>query len=328
MSGLDDPLKYKRFFNQFGGDYNNSREIETYDNLQAEYAGIYGIPIEYYPIVVDAYEEGLDRVYGENSRPVWDKKYQITGLIDEYSQELLKWQAAGQMNVDEVTMYIHRSTFDKLVGFRSRKIPVTDPTRRGGYGPIPKDMIRTSYNGLFYEVVTGGVHFMDSSAQQFGHKFWYKVTLKSREVSDAYIGAGEQYGAVPDLTLQQLIDSGQLESDKAYTCNPQAVVGTPPVQTDPISGLPNCLQINDNATLGDQEEIETLSDQIIDPQTNEIVQSPSASMTYSSEGTVIYVATGLEVVEGSDDWNIFMQNNKYGPTGRIIRNNRDIWGDW
>jgi hypothetical protein len=329
MSGLDDPLKYKRFFNQFGGEYNNSREIETYDNLQAEFAGIYGVPIEYYTIHVDGYKDGLDVIYGENSVPVWDRKFQLTGIIDEYSQELMNWQAAGPVNIDEVTMYIHRSTFDKLIGFRSLNVPVTDPNRRGGWGPVPKDIIKTPYNGFYYEVITGGVHFMDSRAQQFGHKFWYKVTLKSREISDTYIGKGEQYGGVPDPTLQQLIDSEQIPADKAYTCNPQAVVGTPAeMQTSPATGMPSCIPYQDPITHGDQERVEDIANQIIDPQTNEIVQSASAEMTYNSEGSVIYVASGQLVPEGSDDWNIFMQNQKYGNMGRVIRNNRDLWGDW
>lgn len=371
MAGLDDPLKYKKYWNQYGGDYNNSREIEMMDNLQAEYAGIYGIPIEYYPISVDAYAEGMDPIYGENSTPVWDRKYQLTGIIDEYSQEMLQWQAAGQMNVDEVTMYIHRSTYDKLIGIRSAKAPSTDPTRRGAYGPVPKDMLRTPYNGHIYEVVTGGLHFLETNAQHFGHKFWYKVTLKSREVSDAQIGKGEQYGALPDMTLDEMIAAGMLDEDGGYVCNPQAVVETPdlckPIDgscTTPLTGMPNAcpdyetvgapagpsdgetvpddLLLNDGrvsgkyqvpgerpmSRAGDQYEVQRVANELVDPQTNEIVQEASASMTYNSEGTIVYAETGMPVPEGSDDWNIFLQNQKYGEMGRVIRNNRDLWGDW
>lgn len=370
MSGLSDPLSYKKFFNQFGGDYNNSREIESYDNLQAEYAAIYGIPVEYYPISIDAYAENLDPILGENGRPIWDRKYGLTALMDEYSQELLKWEAAGQMNVDEIVLYIHRSTFDKIVGIRSNKAPSTDPTRRGAWGPAPKDMLRTPYNGHIYEVVTGGLHFLDSQAKHFGHKFWYKVTLKSREVSDAAVGAGEQYGALPDMTLQEMIDAGMLDEDGGYVCNPQAVVGTPDIPdqnegagTRPLTGMPDVcpdyttvgapsgpsdgtvpddLLLTDGRVAdkynvpgerplsrqGDQKEIARVTEEIFDPQTNEKIQEASAAMTYNSEGTIVYVETGQPVPEGSDDWNIFLQNHKYGPTGTIIRHNRDIWGGW
>lgn len=369
MSGLSDPLSYKKYFNQFGGEYNNAREIETLDNVQGEIAAIYGIPIDYYPISIDAYAENLDPILGENDRPIWDRKYKLTALQDEYAQELLKWEAAGQINVDETVLFIHRSTFDKLVGIRSKNAPSTDPTRRGAWGPAPKDMIRTPYNGLIYEVVTGGLHFLDSSAQLFGHKFWYKVTLKAREVSDAAVGAGEQYGAVPDMTLQEMIDAGMLDENGGYVCNPQAVVGTPNIPdqnngsgTTPLTGMPDVCpdyttvgsqggpsdgsvpddllltdgRVADKYTVpgerplsrqGDQKEIQRVVDETIDPQTNEKVQEPSAAMTYNSEGTIVYVESGNPVPEGSDDWNIFLQNNKYG-VGTVIRHNRDLWGDW
>lgn len=365
MSGLSDPLKYKKFWNQFGGDYNNSREIETYDNLQAEIAAIYGIPIYYYTINVDQYKDGMDPVYGENSMPVWDRAFQFTALLDEWSQEMQEARAFGMINTDEITLFIHRSTYDKHVGKRSTLSP-SDPTRRGAFGPIAKDMVMTPHNGLVYEVVTGGLHFLDSSAQQFGHKFWYKLTLQSRETSDAVVGAGEQYGPVPDLTLDEMIEAGLLDEDGGYVCNPQSIVNTPhgPGLTPPATGTPEfCpdyettgtpigpIDPNDlpetifapdgsisqafdvpgekpNSHFGDNDEVQEVADEIVDPQTNEIVLDTTRPIGFNGEGSIIYTDTGDLVPEDSSDYEIFYQKWKYGPMGRAIRNNRDLWGDW
>ena len=368
MSGLSDPLKYKSFFNQFGGEYDNSREIETYDNLQAEYAAIYGIPVSYYTINIDSYKDGMDPIYGENSTPVWDRKFRLTAITEQYSAEQLQWQGHGQVNIDEITIYIHRSTFDKMVGKRSLLAPAAN-NRRASFGPIAKDMVLTEYNGQMYEVITGGLHFLDSSAQKFGHKFWYKVTLKSREVSTAQVGYGEQYGALADMTLQQMIEAGLLDADGGYVCNPQAIVNTPCLpgpdnvtQTNPTTGgddcpdyttvgtngrplapgeIPEDMFLSDgrlnqkyevqgerpNSRHNDGPAVQKIADSIIDPQTNEIVGNTSRPVSFNSEGTIIYTDDGSVVPQDSTDYQIFLQRNKYSP-GKVIRNTRDLWGDW
>jgi hypothetical protein len=338
MSGLSDPLQYKKYFGQYSGDFNNQKEIELYDNLAAEMAGIKGIPIEYYTINVDGYADEMDPIYGDNDRPQWDRKYVLTGIIEEFSPELQAFLAIGEKQIDDITMYIHRSTFDKLVGIRSKKAPVTNTERRGAYGPIAKDEIRTIYNGLVYEVVTGGLHFMDSTAQTFGHKFWYKVTGKMRETSQAAFGLGEQRGALPEV----------IPLDPKYVGNPQFVLPSPTraeldaadqtIQTVQPSGVPTqnplepvayvtigappgpsdgtvpddillpdgrvaskykVVPEKDYSTNGDQNEIKEAAELIIDPQTDQPA-TPGPSGTES----------------------------EYGPNGRTIKHDRDLFGDW
>ncbi len=335
MSGLSDPLKYKRQFGQFNGDFDNRREIETYDNLAAEFAGIKGIPLEYYPINVDLYKDGMDVIYGDNSRPQWDRKYILTAILEEWTQEIQAFNGMGLQNTDDITLYIHRSTFDKIVGIRTLKALITTTDRRGAYGPIAKDEIRTPHNGLVYEVLTGGEHFMDPNAQHFGHKFWYKITCKVRQTSDAPVGVGEQHGAFPDAPL-----------DDRFKGNPQFILPTPTKEemainasgTPSQSGTPTLLPTDpveyvttgappgpgdgsvpedillpdgrvadkyqvqpqkDGSSNGDQDEIQTTADQIVDPQTDQNVTPGSPEET------------------------------KYGPNGRTIPHKReDLFGDW
>jgi hypothetical protein len=323
MSGLSDPLKYKKYWNQFGGDINNAVEIETIDNQMAEYAGIAGIPIIFCPINVDDYKDGLDSVFGENSQPKWDRKIQLTGILDEFTPEVQGFQAMGLQNIDEVTLYLHRSTFDKLVGIRSKKAPKKSTARRGAWGPIAKDMIITPHNGLAYEILTGGLHFLRGQDQHFGHKFWYKVTCKVREVSDASLGVGEQYGAKQDTPL-----------DPMYQGNPQFIIPTPPKEelvglgTPDQTGVPSNsdtsgdyttvastqspdlqqpLVLSDGAIAdasqvpgmkegskgGDQNEIQEEADKVINPSTDQVVENPDP-----------------------------------GTIGRVIPHKRDLFGDW
>ena len=332
MSGLSDPLRYKRNWGQFAGDFDNRREIETYDNFAAEYAGIKGIPVDYFPINVDSYKEGMDVVYGENSAPKWDRKYQLTAILEDWTGELVNFSKFGLENVDEVTLYVHKSTFDKIVGIRTNLATTTTTNRRGAYGPIAKDELRMPHSGLVYEVITGGEHFMQGDAQHFGHKFWYKLSCKVRQASDASVGVGEQHGALPDVVL-----------DDKFKGNPQFVLETPTkaemavmatgtpaqtgvaTQTTPVeyvttgtaSGpgdgtVPDDIILPDgrvadkyqatpqkeSSTNGDQNEIQDTADEIVDPQTDQVT-TPSTS-----------------------------GNDKYGPNGRTVPHKRDLWGDW
>jgi hypothetical protein len=328
MSGLSDPLKYKKNWNQFSGDFNNQREIETLDNTFAEYAGIAGIPIDYFPINVDDFADGIDPVYGENSTPKWDRKIQLTAILDEFTPEVQSFGAVGIENIDEITLYIHRSTFDKIVGIRSKKAPKKTADRRGSWGPIAKDMVVTPHNGLKYEIMNGGLHFLRGEDQHFGHKFWYKITCKVSQNSDASLGVGEQYGAKPDTPL-----------DPMYQGNPQFIVPTPPKEelmglgTPEQTGVPVNSDTSGNYTTvastlspglntplvlpdgtiankdkvpgmapgsknGDNESIQKVADQIVNPQTDQVTDP------------------------GSDE------ETQYGTAGRVIPHKRDLWGDW
>jgi hypothetical protein len=335
MSGLSDPLQYKKYFGQFSGDFDNRREIETYDNFAAEYCGIKGVPLEYYPINVDSYKQGLDVVYGENSSPKWDRKYVLTAILEEWTQEIQAFGGFGMVNTDDITLYMHRSTFDKIVGIRSNLAPTTNPERRGSYGPVAKDEIRIIANGLVYEVLTGGEHFMESDAQHFGHKFWYKLTCKIRETSTAAIGVGEQRGALPEVIPMdpkyggnpqfELLSPTQEELDadeeEVETIDPS---GTP-TQTDPPEyvtigaapgpgdgTVPDDIFLPDGrvaekykvknekeySTSGDQKEIKSTANEVVDPQTS-LITTPGTS-----------------------------GNIKYGPNGIVIPDRRFLWADW
>ena len=104
MSRLSDPLQYKQYWGQYNGDFDNRREIETYDNLAAEYAGINGIPIQFFPINVDDYKNNLDAVLGESSAPKWDRRYDLTALLEDFTQETITFGDIGELNTDEITL--------------------------------------------------------------------------------------------------------------------------------------------------------------------------------------------------------------------------------
>lgn len=399
MAGVSDPMKWKQFFGQYGSDVENNREIQTYDNMMAEYAGIVGVPIRYYTLNIDDYKDNLDPIYGENSNPIWDRAFMLTALLEEWSQEVQNFSAFGLENIDELTMFIHRSTFDKFVGWRSNLAPIESPnltprpSRRGSYGPAPKDIIHTLHNDFYYEVVTGGLHFLESNAQHFGHKFWYKLTLKQRQVSTPTVGFGEQYGQVSDyISLQELARAKGLPDDY-YTGNPQSVVPTPdcddihspfpnpnttgtiPTTSSPpsecgtveyqtlggpagpidiydvdddgnkVKNLPadyytedgrvaDKYKINGPETFsnkGENEIIQQSADQVVDPQSNLNVYKdlPSGrTAILNSAGVFIYEDNGEMVDTNSEDYRNIIGYNRYGPTGKVIRHNRDLWGDW
>jgi hypothetical protein len=377
-------MRWKKYFGQFGGQYDNNREIQTYDNMQAEISGIYGMPILYYTLNIDDYKNSMDIVHGESATPKWDRVFKLTALNDNFTQEAQKFSSFGLENIDELSVYIHRSTFDRLIGGRSGLTPIKSPnltarpSERGGFGPAPLDIIETVHNGLVYEVVQGGLHFLDSNAQHFGYKFWYKLTLKQRETSSPTIGIGENYGPRPaNISLEEFAELKGLPRDY-YLGNTQFVVKTPAcedlrssyadttlnmaISAGPLDscgvisyttmgmpqisgGIPSDALSEDGRTpekylmrgprpqsnSGEGDEIQKEADQTIDPIQGIKVYSDSASgreIVLDGQGVVIYQDTGEPVPTNSDDYKNFIGYNKYGPTGRVIRHNRDLWGNW
>lgn len=336
MAGLDDPLRYKSAWNQFGGDFSNRREIEFYDNQAAEYSGIKGIPLEYYTINVDDYKDGIDEVYGENSRPKWTKKYTLVAILEEFTPEVQAFGGIGLENIDEIVLYFHRSTFDKHVGQRSEKMPKGRIDQRAGFGPVAEDQFMTTHNGLIYEVITGGLHYLSSQEQHFGHKFWYKVTGKVRKVSDASLGEGEQYGGLKDMLL-----------DAKWKGNPQYIIPTP--SNEELAGtgtvLPSGTGLVISAETGCVGGDYSTTAQAEGPGT---VDTPSDLLTPSGTVADKYIVPGMkddskftdkvdikdsadEVVDPQTNLNAEVgtpENDKYGPTGRIIKNKRELWNEW
>jgi hypothetical protein len=196
------------------------------------------------------------------------------------------------------------------------------------------------HNGFIYEVVTGGSHFMPGEAQLFGQKFWYKLTCKAREVSDAVLGEGEQYGAIPDPVLDtkwksnpqflapsptavdwagltgtiipdvntdQNLDVNGCVIPPDYTTSGTAsgpLTGTPTDLTDPVTGNVKEQYIGagtaPDSLFGDAADVQLEGDQVIDPTTDKKAD------------------TGTP------------EELKYGPAGRVIvrADRKELFGDW
>jgi hypothetical protein len=260
----------------------------------------------------------------------------MTGILEEFSPEIQAFAKFGVENTDEITLFIHRSTFDELVGIRSEKAPKKTTDRRGAWGPVANDQVRTIYNGLVYEVINGGLHFLSGSEQHFGHKFWYKLTCKVRQTSDAALGEGEQYGALPDGTLDpkwkgnpqfilpspslaELIGTGTSAQtgtpSPSATEDPNCVGGDYQTTGSPAgspTGVPDDLLLptgqvadkyqgagaKDGSTFNDSADVKEITKEIVDPQKDQ------PTIPGSSEET------------------------KYGPEGRTLPHSRNFWGDW
>lgn len=334
-----DPLAYKQYWNQFSGSQGNQKEIATYDGLMREYASIKGVPVEYFTINVDDYKDGMDQVYGENSTPKWDKKYTLVAILEDFTPEANQFSGIGLENIDEAVFYVHRGMFDEIIGIRTNKQTNKSRERRGAYGPVASDQIRTLHNGLIYDVMTGGLHFLSSEAQQFGHKFWYKLTCKIRQVSDAPLGTGEQYGAVPDLPL-----------DPKWKGNPQFLIPNPtradwenqtgtPIIVQPItppgSGCPTPPAYQ---TIGTAIGSPTSSppEDLIDPNTNtvkEIYQGAGLAPGSIFGDNADVEKEAAQIVNPDTDKKVDPDSpdgKKFGPDGRIIHNpaNKELFGDW
>jgi len=332
MAGLSDPFSYDKYWTQFSSDP-CSREKETYDRMMAELAAIKGIPVEYYTLNIDDYADNQDVILGDNSKPKWDRRFIMKAMLDTWTPEVLLYTAFGRQSEDEITLYFHRGTFDKAVGNRSLKTPEpNNSNRRGGFGPVANDLLMTPHNGLVYEVTEGGLHFLDAKAQQFGYKFWYKVTGKVRIVSDAGVGTGEQYGAIPDKDI-----------DEKYKGNPQFILPTPTSEElmqndDPLfAGTPGITgaaateffttasppgpsdgSIPPDILLGDGR----VNSKYIVPDTKDGSKTADNQKVDIVDKEVVDPQTSIVTPEGSP------AHEKYGPNGRTIPDKRSLWGDW
>lgn len=335
MSDFSNPFGNKNAFNYFAGDFDNRQEIEFLNNEMFEYIKEVGVPIFYYTINVDDYKNNMDVVYGENSKPKWDRKYKILALLEDFTQENRTFGGIGLENIDETSFYIHRSMFDEIIGIRSQKAPTTNKNRRGAWGPIAGDQLMTIHNGLIYEVVEGGLHFLSSQAQHFGHKFWYKVSCKSRQVSDATMGAGEQYGATPDPILdpkyvgnpQYLLDSPTKE--ELYASNGTVATETPitpaPTACAPVeyttvglpvvtNGVPSDLIDSNSGGTNDKYVVPGLKDNSLFRDNEDVVVEQNA---------IVNPDTDNIVDPNSQD------GKEFGPTGRVIPHKRkELFKDW
>ncbi len=179
MSGLNDPLEYKDFWHQFNGRFENQDEQGFWDDQLAEWFGVYGIPIRYYPAIIE--EKDIDRVFGEAKNISFRDVVMLTGIIEGASiEENIVYNPFGQLNNVEFVLYVHQQTFLKHVG---RK-------------PLPSDQF-TLVNDIStqnFEVIHTDEATIGTEGNFFGHRGTYILTVREREISQSTNGAGETYG--------------------------------------------------------------------------------------------------------------------------------------
>lgn len=199
MAGLQDPLAYKDFWHQFNGYFENEDEIEFWDDQIAEWFAIYGVPLKYFPVVVDA---NKDRVFGEDTTKTYTTVKHLTGWVEggAYDENLI-YNPFGQINQVDFVMYVHRNTFVKVIG---RK-PLT-----GDQFTFFQDVTTMTFEVNHLDETTLG-----QEGNFFGHRGCYVLTCKEREISQALIGEGETHGVtdpqgnlLPNIPEDALVGDG------------------------------------------------------------------------------------------------------------------------
>lgn len=173
MAGSDNPLGKKKYWNQFNGPLHTHNEKEFYDSIISEYFEIYGIPVFFYPVIVN---ENKDRIFGEDTTKKYIRKHHLTGIIVGGAlEENLQYNGFGQINQVDFQVYFHRHTFLKHI----RRVPLP-----GDHFFLPNS------SALVYEVNHVDWTTLGQEGNFFGHQSAFLLTCKEREVS------GEQYGIV------------------------------------------------------------------------------------------------------------------------------------
>lgn len=187
MSGLDHPLSYKRYFPNHTGRPGLENEIEMYDTMVAEIFGIQGVPIDYYPSVVDI---DADRIFGEDANRKYKRKHQMTAILkDGMVEETLLINGFGQLNVVEFGMYLHINTFKSVLGLDR--------------DPKPSDFFTFPTNtNLLFEVMHVGFTTLGADGNVFGHRTCYELICREAETSVMDEGFGEQYGVVQPYIIK------------------------------------------------------------------------------------------------------------------------------
>lgn len=221
MSGLNHPLEYKRWFPQHMGDLEQGSEINYFDDMVAEYFGIYGLKTDYFHQITDV---NKDAIFGEDDTKKYIRKYEFTSIIKNFGavEETLLFTKFGQMNSIDFSIYIHVDTFKRLVGKDK--------------DPLPGDLFTFPYNTkLKYEVQHIMFTSLGMEGNIFGHRSCYELVCKESQMSPVQEGVGEQYGVVdaqgnlipgapPDAILND--GSGRVaDKYKVPTANPNASKG-------------------------------------------------------------------------------------------------------
>jgi hypothetical protein len=178
---IDDPFSYKRHFPQGMGPQYQNNEISLYDDMLAESMAIYGIPMDYYPVVVDMNRKEVT-AFGEDMTKQYLRKFIIFGKIDNdgFDEQLL-YSGFGELNNIEFRLYVHLPTFLKLVGRE----------------PIAGDQFYLPFNSTFVYEVTHAVHAaLGRDGNIFGHKSIFVLNARERTVTSHSAGYGERFGVL------------------------------------------------------------------------------------------------------------------------------------
>jgi len=200
MAGLDNPLQYKQYYNQFSGPWKQKNTIEMYDNALAQYFGVYGIPIDYYPVEVNY---NKDRIFGEDTAKRYIHKRQLTCIVkDGAFEENLVYNGFGEITQVEFQIYIHLPTFRKLVN--------RDPLSSDNFY-LPNS------SNIGYEVVHVDWMTLGLEGNIFGQKNTYILTCKSREYSEEQYGLLDQSGnLIPNAPADAYVPDGSLRIQDKY----------------------------------------------------------------------------------------------------------------
>lgn len=194
MPGSDNPLGKKKYWNQFNGPLETNNEKMFFDAQASEYFEIYGIPVYYYPTIVN---ENKDRIFGEDTSKKYLRKHHLTGIIvGGQLEENLYYNGFGQINQVDFQIYFHRHTFLKHIG----------------RVPLPSDhFFLPNSSSLVYEVNHVDWTTLGQEGNFFGHQSGLLLTCKERIVS------GEQYGILdgqgnllPEIDESVLLPDGRI----------------------------------------------------------------------------------------------------------------------
>lgn len=220
MSGLNHPLGYKQYFPQHMGFLEQGSEINYFDDMVAEYFGIYGLPVDYFHQTTSVKK---DAIFGEDDTKKYVRKYQLTAIIKEPAiEEGLLFMKYGGMNNIDFHVFLHVDTFRKLVGKNK--------------DPLPGDLFTFPHNTkLKYEVENVLFTTVGMEGNIFGHRSCYELVCKEAQMSPVQEGLGEQYGVVDaqgnlvsDAPADAILNDGSGRIADKYqvpTANPDANKG-------------------------------------------------------------------------------------------------------
>jgi hypothetical protein len=239
MAGLNHPLEYKKYFPQHMGHLEQGSEIDYFDDMVAEYFGIYGLATDYFHQTTDV---SKDVTFGEDDTKKYVRKYQLPAIIKNFGavEETLLFSKFGQVNSIDFSIFLHVDTFRRAVGKDK--------------DPLPGDLFTFPFNtNLKYEVQHVMFTSLGMEGNIFGHRSCYELVCKEAQMSPVQEGLGEQYGVVDA--------QGNLVSDAPA----DALV------SDGSGRIADKYQVptaNSDASKGDNAQVKIEADRVVFPREN------------------------------------------------------------